>query len=51
MSTLAGLHHVTRYKYDKPIGLAPQIVRLRPALHGKTRIPSYSLTVTPRSTS
>src|SRR5664280_1238556 len=47
MSILVGLHHATRYSYDKAISLGPQVVRLRPGAHCRTRISSYSLTVTP----
>jgi uncharacterized protein (DUF2126 family)/transglutaminase-like putative cysteine protease len=47
MSILVGLRHVTRYDYDRPIVLGPQIVRLRPVPHCRTRIASYSLNVTP----
>jgi transglutaminase-like putative cysteine protease len=41
------LHHVTRYRYDRPVALSPHEVRLRPAPHARTPVPSYSLTVVP----
>ena len=47
MSIIVALHHVSDYRYDKPVQLGPQTVRLRPAPHCRTRILSYSLDVTP----
>ena len=41
------LNHVTRYRYDRRIGLSPQVVRLRPAPHCRTPILAYSMRVEP----
>ena len=47
MSILVGLRHSTRYTYDRPVNLGPQVVRLRPGPQCRTRIASYSLAVKP----
>src|SRR5271155_805526 len=47
MSIRAAIHHLTHYKYDRPVSLGPQIIRPRPAPHSRTRVISHSLKVTP----
>src|SRR6266404_4501130 len=47
VSIHVALNHVTHYRYDRLVSLSPQVVRLRPAPHCRTRILSYSLRVQP----
>jgi uncharacterized protein (DUF2126 family) len=47
LSIHIALTHVTHYRYDRLVTLSPQVVRLRPAPHCRTRILGYSLKVQP----
>ena len=47
MAIHAVLHHETTYQYDRRVSLSPQIIRLRPAPHGRTPVLSYSIKVEP----
>jgi uncharacterized protein (DUF2126 family)/transglutaminase-like putative cysteine protease len=48
MTIRVALYHETCYRYDRPIGLGPQEVRLKPAAHCRTPIEAYSLRVSPQ---
>ncbi len=48
MSIHAAITHRTSYKYDRPVTLGPQTIRLRPAPYARTPIISYSLQVSPK---
>jgi len=47
MTIKVALHHRTHYTFDRPVGLSPHEVRLRPAAHCRTPIESYSFKVKP----
>jgi uncharacterized protein (DUF2126 family) len=47
VSIRVAIEHRTVYRYDRPVHLGPQTIRLRPAPHSRTPILAYSLVVTP----
>ncbi|ADO41689.1 DUF2126 domain-containing protein [Ketogulonicigenium vulgare] len=49
MSIKASIYHLTHYTYDRPVVLAPQVIRLKPAPHSRTNVLSHTLKVTPEN--
>jgi uncharacterized protein (DUF2126 family)/transglutaminase-like putative cysteine protease len=43
----AAIEHVTTYRFDRALRLAPHVVRLRPAPHTRTPVLAYALRVEP----
>ncbi|MFW9594955.1 MAG: transglutaminase family protein, partial [Macromonas sp.] len=47
MAIHVALNHITHYRYDRSVNLAPHVVRLRPAPHSRTKVLSFSQKIEP----
>ena len=47
MSIRVAINHKTSYFYDRSINVSPQLIRLKPAPHTRTKIIDYSLEIKP----
>jgi uncharacterized protein (DUF2126 family)/transglutaminase-like putative cysteine protease len=48
MAIRVAIRHKTVYSYDRLVALSPHVFRLRPAVHSRTAIESYSFKVEPK---
>jgi len=48
MAIRVAIRHKTVYTYDRLVALSPHVFRLRPAVHSRTPIESYSFKVEPK---
>lgn len=47
MAIRVALYHHTAYRFERPVNVSSQVIRLRPAPHTHTPIPAYALQIEP----